>query len=80
MSDGGVQAILAELSEMRRDMAAMKVEHSEDMAALGTRIDILTEAHKRCAGHCWVANQEQIKEALLRSGVALLSVPEEQTT
>ena len=57
MSEDGVLAILRRLDAMER-------EHGEDMAALGARIDVLTEAHKRCAGHCWVANQEQIKEAL----------------
>jgi hypothetical protein len=70
MSDDGVAAILRRLDDMER-------EHSEDMAALGARLDVLTEAHKKCASHCWVGTQEQIKEALRRSSSALLAIPEE---
>jgi hypothetical protein len=69
MSDDGVFAILSRLDAMERD-------HREDMAALGARIDVLTEAHKRCASHCWVGTQEQIKAALRKSSAALLSIPE----
>ena len=60
MSDDGVAAILRRLDVMER-------EHGEDMAALGSRLDVLTEAHRKCAGHCWVGSQEQIKAALRRS-------------
>jgi hypothetical protein len=54
----------------------MKIDHGEDMAAMGARIDVLTEAHRKCAGHCWVGSQEQIKAALRRSSAALLAIPE----
>ena len=64
MSEDGVTAILNELAAVRRDVATMKLEHSEDMIALGARIDILTAAHLDCAKHCWVGNQEQVKAAL----------------
>ena len=76
MSGNDVTAILSELAALRGDVAAMKLEHGEDMAAIGSRIDVLTEAHRTCAGHCWVANQEQIKAALRKSSAALLAIPE----
>lgn len=69
MSDDGVAAIL-------RRLDAMELAHAEEMQAMGARIDVLTEAHRACAGHCWVANQEQIKAALRKSSAALLAIPE----
>jgi hypothetical protein len=56
MSDDGVAAILRRLDAMER-------ERAEDMVAIGARIDILTEAHKRCVARCWVGSQEQIRKA-----------------
>lgn len=71
MSEDGVALILRRLDVMER-------EHGEDMAAMGARIDVLTEAHRRCAGHCWVGSQEQIKAALRQSSTALLAIPEDR--
>ena len=71
MSDDGVLAILRRLDAMER-------EHVEEMQALGTRIDLLTEAHRKCAGHCWVGSQEQIKAAL-RKSAEMLAIPEGET-
>ena len=61
MSENGVAAIMAKLETMER-------EHRMDIAALNGKIDMLTEAHKKCASHCWVGNQDQIMEKLRSAG------------
>ena len=56
MSEDGVDVIVRRLEAMER-------ERAEDMAALGARLDVLTEAHKRCVARCWVGSQDQIRKA-----------------
>jgi hypothetical protein len=59
VSEEGIGVILAKLEAMER-------EHAADMEAIGVRINLLTETHRKCAAHCWVGNQDQIREALLK--------------
>ena len=59
MSEMGVVTILARLDLMER-------EHAADMAALGARLDVLTQAHRSCVARCHVGNEQQIRAAIER--------------
>ena len=64
MSSGDVSIIIRKLDDLDRRLDNIDREHAEDMESLRAHIGVLTEAHKRCAARCWVADQEQLRKAL----------------
>lgn len=76
MSADGVEAILRKLESLEHRLSCIERDHSEDMTAIGTRLEILTQAHRTCAARCWVGNQEQMR-AVLKASSANLSAVED---
>jgi hypothetical protein len=68
VSDDGVASILRKLEALEHKLTCMDLVHSEDMAAIGARINVLTEAAEALRRHhYWVGNAEQIQSAIRES-------------
>jgi hypothetical protein len=59
-----ISILLRKLEDIDRRLDNIDREHAEDMESLRAHIGVLTESHKRCASRCWVADQEQLREAI----------------